>query len=353
MAQAQQAVRALTYVQAINEALRQELERDPTVFIMGEDIAGGAGRPDKEDAWGGPFRLTKGLIGDFGPERIRDTPISEAGFVGAGVGAAASGMRPVVELMFVGFFGVCGDQIVNNAAKMHYMFGGKVKIPLTIMTSTGAGTASAAQHSETLYSVFAHFPGLKCVTPSDPYTAKGLMTAAIRDDDPVIVFNHKLLMGRTPTPQMSDGVGYGAHVPEEPYEIPIGKSMIVREGTDVTLLGAAYTTIVCQEAADMLAAEGYSAEVIDLLSISPLDEETILESVKKTRKIVIVDEDYPRCSIASDISALVAEEAFDYLDAPPRRVVPPHTSVPYSLPLEMAYLPAKERVYEAALSVLE
>jgi pyruvate/2-oxoglutarate/acetoin dehydrogenase E1 component len=353
MAQAQQAVRAITYVQAVNEALRQELERDPTVFIMGEDIAGGAGRADKEDAWGGPFRLTKGLIGDFGPERIRDTPISEAGFMGAGVGAAASGMRPVVDLMFVGFLGVCGDQIFNNAAKMHYMFGGKVNIPLTIMTSTGAGTASAAQHSETLYSVFAHFPGLKCVVPSDPYTAKGLFISAIRDDDPVIIFNHKLLMGRTPTPQMTDGAGYGGHVPEEPYEFPIGKAMVAREGTDVTLLGVGYTTLVCQEAAEMLVAQGYSPEVIDLLSVSPLDEQTILDSVMKTRKIVIVDEDYPRCSVASDISALVAEEAFDYLDAPPKRVTSPHTSVPYSLPLEMAFLPSKERVYEAAMSVLE
>ena len=344
-----EAVRSLSYVQAVNEALRQELERDPTVFIMGEDIAGAPGRPDKEDAWGGVFRLTKGLIGQFGPDRIRDTPISEAGFIGAGVGAAASGMRPIVDLMFVGFFGVCGDQIVNNAAKMHYMFGGKVKIPLTIMTSTGAGVSSAAQHSETLYSVFAHFPGLKCVCPSDPYSAKGLFTAAIRDDDPVIIFNHKLLMGRG----AMSGLGAGAHVPEEPYEVEIGKANVALEGSDVTLIGTGYTTLVCQEAAEDLDAQGYSAEVIDTLSISPLDEETILESVKKTRKAVIVDEDYPRCSLASDISALIAEEAFDYLDAPPKRVTPPHTSVPYSLPLEAEYMPTRQKVVAAALSVLE
>ena len=204
MTQSQENSRQITYVQAVNEAIEYEMANDPDVFIMGEDIAGGAGRADlgKQDAWGGVFRLTKGLIGKFGEDRVRDTPISEAGFIGAGVGAAATGMRPIVDLMFVGFFGVCGDQIVNNAAKMHYMFGGKVKIPITIITSTGAGTASAAQHSETLYSVFTHFPGLKCVSPSDPYTAKGLMTAAIRDDDPVIVFNHKLLMGRTVIPEM-------------------------------------------------------------------------------------------------------------------------------------------------------
>jgi pyruvate dehydrogenase E1 component beta subunit len=233
------------------------------------------------------------------------------------------------------------------------MFGGKVKIPLTIMTSIGAGIGMAAQHSETLYSIFAHFPGLKCVAPSNPYTAKGLFTAAVRDDDPVIVFNHKLLMGRGPTPAMTEGVGFGAHVPEEPYVLEIGKSMVAREGTDVTLLGTSYMTLLCEEAADILAAQGYSPEVIDLLSISPLDEETILTSVMKTRKIVIVDEDYPRCSVASDISALVAEQAFDYLDAPPIRVTPPHTSVPSSVPLDLAWLPTKERIVEAALSMLE
>ena len=275
-----EAVRQVTYIQAINEAIRQEMERDENVIVMGEDIAGGGDREDKQDAWGGPMRLTKGLVGQFGRERIRDTPISEAGFIGAGVGAAASGLRPVVDLMYVGFYGVCADQITNNAAKIHYMFGGKVTIPLTIMTGTGAGTNSAAQHSETLYSIFTHFPGLKCVAPSDPYTAKGLMTAAIRDNDPVV-------------------------------------------------------------------------EVVDLLSLSPMDDETIIESVKKTRKVVIVDEDYPRCSIASDISALVAEEAFDYLDAPPRRLNAPHAPVPYSRPLEALFVPNKDMVVDAALEVLE
>ena len=337
-----EAVRQLTYIQAVNETLRQEMERDQTVFVMGEDIAGGGRRPDKQDAWGGPMRLTKGLIGQFGPERVRDTPISEAGFVGAGVGAAASGLRPVVDLMYVGFYGVCADQITNNAAKIHYMFGGKVSIPLTIMTGTGAGTNSAAQHSETLYSVFTHFPGLKCVCPSNPYNAKGLLAAAIRDDDPVIVFNNRQLMGFRGEP----------HVPEEPYTLPIGKANIAREGTDVTLVGIGYTTRLCLEAAQELETAGYSAEVIDLLSLSPMDDEAILTSVEKTRKIVIVDEDYPRCSIASDISALVAEQAFDYLDAPPRRVTPPHTSVPYSRPLEELYLPSKQKVVDAALEVL-
>ena len=334
--------RRLSYIQAVNEALRQEMERDPSVIIMGEDIAGGAGRPDKEDAWGGPMRLTKGLIGQFGSARVRDTPISEAGFVGAGVGAAATGLRPVVDLMFVGFFGVCADQIVNNAAKIHYMFGGKVRVPLTIMTGIGAGTNSAAQHSETLYSVFTHFPGLKCVVPSNPYNAKGLFVSAIRDDDPVIIFNNRQLLGRR----------FDVDVPEEAYEVPIGSASIAREGTDVTLVGIGYTTGVCLEAAQDLESKGYSAEVIDLLSLSPMDDEAIVASVKKTRKIVVVDEDYPRCSIASDVSALAAEQAFDYLDAPPKRVNPPHTSVPYSQPLEALYVPNKAQVVEAALEVL-
>ncbi len=338
-----QAVRQLSYIQAVNEAIRQEMERDETVIVMGEDIAGGGDREDKQDAWGGPMRLTKGLVGDFGRQRIRDTPISEAGFVGAGVGAAASGLRPVVDLMYVSFFGVCADQITNNAAKIHYMFGGKVNIPLTIMTGIGAGTGSAAQHSETLYSIFTHFPGLKCVVPSDPYTAKGLMIAAIRDNDPVIVFNNRQLMG----------IRFDVDVPEEAYEVEIGKSNIAKEGTDVTLVGIGYTTKVCLDAAAELEAQGHSAEVLDLLSLSPMDDEAILESVQKTRKIVIVDEDYPRCSIASDISALVAEQAFDYLDAPPRRVNPPHAPVPYSRPLEALWVPNKDMVVEAALGVLE
>jgi len=338
-----QAVRQLSYIQAVNEAIRQEMERDETVIVMGEDIAGGGDREDKQDAWGGPMWLTKGLVGDFGRQRIRDTPISEAGFVGAGVGAAASGLRPVVDLMYVSFFGVCADQITNNAAKIHYMFGGKVNIPLTIMTGIGAGTGSAAQHSETLYSIFTHFPGLKCVVPSDPYTAKGLMIAAIRDNDPVIVFNNRQLMG----------IRFDVDVPEEEYEVEIGKSNIAKEGTDVTLVGIGYTTKVCLDAAAELEAQGHSAEVLDLLSLSPMDDEAILESVQKTRNIVIVDEDYPRCSIASDISALVAEQAFDYLDAPPRRVNPPHAPVPYSRPLEALWVPNKDMVVEAALGVLE
>ena len=337
------AIREISYIQAFNEALAEEMRRDSSVIVMGEDVAGAGGRKGFEDAWGGVMRLTKGLYPEFGPNRVRDTPISEAGFIGAGVGAAATGMRPVVELMYVGFFGVCADQITNNAAKMHYMFGGKVKIPLTIFAGTGAGTNSAAQHSETLYSLFTHFPGLKCVAPSDPYTAKGLLTASIRDDDPVIVFNNRQLMGLRPE----------GNVPEDSYEIPIGKARIVNEGSDITLVGIGYTTYLCKEAAKQLNNDGYSEEVVDLLSLSPMDEDTIINSVSKTRKVVIVDEDYPRCSMAGDISALVAEQAFDYLDAPPKRVTPPHTSVPYSKPLEALYVPTVDDVIAASLEVME
>ena len=341
----------ISFVQSINEAIAQEMERDPAVIVIGEDVAGAPGKKDQgfEDAWGGVFKLTKGLIGKFGPERVLDTPISESGFIGAGVGAAATGLRPIVELMFVGFYGVCADQITNNAAKMHYMFGGKVTLPITIITNTGTGAGAAAQHSETLYSIFTHFPGLKCVVPSDAYTAKGLMTAAIRDDDPVIIFLHKLLLGRTRAGLRPSEEWV---VPEESYVVPIGKANVAREGDDITLVGIGYTTGLCLQAADSLEKQGINAEVIDLLSLSPLDEETILESVKKTRRILIADEDYPRCSVATDLSALVGEKAFDYLDAPPRRVCPPHSPVPYSIMLERLFAPTKDNVLEAAVDVL-
>ncbi len=338
--------RALTFVQATNEAIRSMMRSDPDVIVMGEDVAGAAGRADQGfiDHFGGTFQLTKGLIQEFGPERVRDTPISETGFMGAGVGAAAAGLRPLVDLMFVGFVGVCGDQVFNNMAKMHYMFGGKVNLPITVMAQTGAGHGYAAQHSETLWSVFTHFPGLKCVVPSDPYTAKGLQIAAMRDDDPVIVFQCI----------RSLGANYGGqHVPEEDYEVPIGRARVVREGGDVTLTGIGYGTRTCLEAAAVLAERGYSAEVVDLLSLSPLDEETIVGSIRKTRKVVIVDEDYPRCSVASDIAALAVEQAFDHLDAPPRRLTAPHASVPYSPALEERHPPRPADVVEAALSVLE
>ena len=336
------ATREIQYRQAINEALRQEMERDETVIIMGEEIAGGAGREHLGivDAWGGPFRTTVGLIQQFGNQRVLDTPLSEAAFVGAAIGASSTGMRAIAELMFVDFIGVCMDQLINNAAKMRYMFGGQVKIPFTMLTRIGAGFGSAAQHSESYYSIFSHIPGLKGVVPSDAYTAKGLLVAAIRDDDPVVYFEHKGLYGET------------GPVPEELYELPLGKARTVRAGTDVTLVGISRMTWVCTAAAEELAKSGINAEVIDLLSISPIDYDHVIDSVRRTHRVVVVDEDTPICSIASDICARVADEAFDYLDAPPSRVTAPHTPVPYSRPLENSYVPNEARVIKTVQTLL-
>jgi pyruvate/2-oxoglutarate/acetoin dehydrogenase E1 component len=337
------ATREILYREAINEALRQEMERDETVIVMGEEIAGGAGREHLGivDAWGGPFRTTVGLIQQFGNERILDTPLSEAAFVGTAIGAASTGMRAVAELMFVDFVGVCMDQLLNNAAKMRYMFGGQVKVPFVLLTRIGAGFGSAAQHSESFYSIFSHIPGLKGVVPSDPYTAKGLLVAAIRDDDPVVYFEHKGLYGNK------------GPVPEELYTLPLGKARTVREGADITLVGISRMTWVCTEAAEELAKEGINAEVVDLLSVSPIDYDHVIDSVRRTHRLVVVDEDTPICSMASDICARVAEEAFDYLDAPPSRVTSPHTPVPYSRPLENTYLPNAARVVKAAQKLFD
>lgn len=335
------AERVITMIQAVNEALRQEMERDPTVVVMGEDVSGGAGRKDQgiEDAWGGPFGETKGLVSAFGSLRVIDTPISETGFIGAAVGAAATGLRPVAELMFIDFLGVCFDQLLNNAAKMRYMFGGKARVPLTVVTHYGGGINAAAQHSQSLYSMFVQVPGLKVVVPSDPYTAKGLLIAAIRDDDPVIFCNHKALLR------------FKGDVPEEAYPVAIGQARILRAGTDVTLIGAGRMTGVCQQAADQLQSDGVSAEVVDLLSLSPLDEATILTSVRKTKRAVVVDEAGPRCGLAVDLAALIGREVFDYLDAPVQMVTAPHTPVPFSPALEKAYIPNATRVVEAARAV--
>jgi pyruvate dehydrogenase E1 component beta subunit len=334
--------REIQYRQAINEALRQEMARDETVIIMGEEIAGGAGREHLGivDAWGGPFRTTVGLIQEFGNQRVLDTPLTEAAFIGTAIGAASTGMRAIAELMFVDFIGVCMDQLINNAAKMRYMFGGQVKVPFTMLTRIGAGFGSAAQHSESYYSIFSHIPGLKGVVPSDAYTAKGLLVSAIRDDDPVVYFEHKGLYGTT------------GPVPEELYELPLGKARTVRPGTDITLVGISRMTWVSTAAAEELAKEGINAEVIDLLSVSPIDYDHVIDSVRRTHRLVVVDEDTPICSIASDICARVAEEAFDYLDAPPSRVTAPHTPVPYSRPLENIYLPNEARVINTVKQLL-
>ncbi|TME38326.1 MAG: alpha-ketoacid dehydrogenase subunit beta [Chloroflexi bacterium] len=337
------AARELSYREAINEALRLEMRRDPTVFLMGEDVTGASQSSDPAhlDAWGGVLGVTKGLVHEFGRERVRDTPITESAFVGAGVGAAATGMRPVVELMFIGFLGVCLDQITNQAAKMRYMFGGKAKIPLVIRTMIGAGLSAAAQHSDSMYSTFVHFPGLKVVAPATPADAKGLLAAAIRDDDPVIFCENKMLY---------DVKG---EVPEGEYVIPLGQADVKRAGSDVTIVAISRMVQVALEAAEALAREGISAEVVDPRTLSPLDEDTLLESIRKTGRLVVVDEDNPRCSVATDIASLAATRALDYLNAPVRLVTAPHTPVPFSPALENFYVPKPDRVAEAARSTVK
>jgi pyruvate/2-oxoglutarate/acetoin dehydrogenase E1 component len=336
------AVRSLTFGQAINEALRQEMERDPSVVLMGEDVAGGATVPgfEQEDAWGGVLGVTKGLVREFGRERVLDTPISESGFIGAAVGAAATGLRPVAELMFVDFFGVCMDQIFNQGAKLRYMFGGKASVPMVIRTMIGAGFRAAGQHSGCHYSVFTHMPGLKCVVPSTPADAKGLLAASIRDDDPVMFFEHKMLY---------DMAG---EVPEGDYVVPLGTADVKRAGDTVTVVAIGRMVHVALEAADRLAADGVSVEVVDPRTLSPLDDDAILSSVRRTRRVVVVDEDNPRCSMATDIVAMVASQAFDDLDAPPQAVTAPHTPVPFSPPLEDFYVPGVDRVVQAVRATL-
>ncbi len=330
--------RTITYQQAINEALDQEMGNDPSVILMGEDIVGGSGADGEMDAWGGPLGITKGLYPKYG-DRVMDTPITESAFIGAAVGAAASGLRPVAELMFSDFMGVCFDQIYNQAAKFRYMFGGKAETPVVIRTMYGAGIRAAAQHSQSPYSIFTHVPGLKVVVPSNPYDAKGLLIQAIRDNDPVICFEHKSLY-------QSEG-----EVPEESYTIPFGEANVVREGGDVTIIALGLMVNRSLEAAETLAADGIECEVIDPRTTSPLDDETILESVESTGRVVIVDEASPRCSMATDISALIARDAFGSLEAPIQMVTPPHTPVPFAGSLEDLYVPDMAKIEAAVRQV--
>jgi acetoin:2,6-dichlorophenolindophenol oxidoreductase subunit beta len=330
--------RRITFMQAINEALAQELERDPTVVVFGEDNAGGAGAPGEDDAWGGVMGLTKGLYHKY-PGRVLDTPISESAFIGAAAGAASSGLRPVAELMFVDFFGVCMDQIYNQAAKFRYMFGGKAHTPMVIRTMYGAGIRAASQHSQSLYPIFTHIPGLKVVVPSNPYDAKGLLIASIRDDDPVIFFENKVLYN------------VEGEVPEEPYVVPLGEAEYVREGDDVTIVAIGRMVSMAEQAGEQLADEGIECEIVDPRTTSPLDEETIFESVENTGRLVVVDEANPRCSLATDIVARVAQNCFDDLEAAPKMVTAPHTPPPFSPTLEDLYVPDPERIAAAVREI--
>ena len=331
--------RKITYQQAINEALAQEMRRDTSVFIIGEDVAGGAGAPGAEDAWGGVPGVTKGLYPQF-PGRVLDAPLSEIGYVGAAVAAATQGLRPVCELMFVDFAGCCLDQILNQAAKFRYMFGGKAVTPLVMRTMVGAGLRAAAQHSQMLTSLWTHIPGLKVVCPSSPYDAKGLLIQAIRDNDPVIFCEHKLLYSMQ------------GEVPEELYTIPFGEANYLRDGDDITLVTYGRMVHLAMDAAASLARQGIDCEVLDLRTTSPLDEDSILESVEKTGRLVVIDEANPRCSMATDISALVAQKAFAALKGPIEMVTAPHTPVPFSDALEDLYIPTAAKIEAAVHKVM-
>lgn len=318
-----------TYLQALNEALRQEMERDDNVFILGEDVG----------KFGGCFGVTQGLFDAFGEKRVMDTPITESAIVGAATGAALSGLRPVAELMFVDFIGVALDQLFNQAAKMRFMFGGKAKVPMTLRMPQGAGIGAAAQHSQSLEAWFMHIPGLKVVIPSTPYDAKGLLISAIRDDNPVVFLEHKLLYGL-------DG-----DVPEDAYTIPIGQADVKREGTDVTLVATSLMVHTALQAAETLAADGISVEVVDPRTLQPLDTDTILASVKKTHALVVAHEAVGFAGAGAEIVAQVAEKALDYLDAPVRRVAAPFCPVPFSPPLEQAYVPNADKIVAAVKSI--
>lgn len=330
-----------SYRQALNEAMRAEMRRDPRVIVLGEDVAGGKGASGEQDAWGGAFGVTRGLLGEFGPARVLDTPISESAFVGAAAGAAMGSLRPIVELMFIDFIGVCLDQVMNQTAKFRYMFGGKATTPLVLRATYGAGTSSAAQHSQALYPMLTHIPGLKVVVPSNAHDAKGLLIQAIRDDDPVIFLEHKALY---------DTEG---EVPDASYTIPFAEARIVRDGSDVTIVAFGRMVDVAMQAATRLAATGIDCAVIDPRTTSPLDQDTILEMTEQTGRVVVVDEAYPRCGMAADIAALVAQEAFGALKAPVMKVTPPHSPVPYAPELEAAYLPSPERVEAAVRAAMD
>jgi acetoin:2,6-dichlorophenolindophenol oxidoreductase subunit beta len=323
--------RELTYSEALNEALREEMQRDPMVFVMGEDVAVWGG--------GGIFGVTKTLLEEFGVDRVRDTPISEEAIIGLAVGAAATGCRPVAEIMYADFTTMAMDPIVNQAAKMRYMFGGKARVPLVIRAQEGAGRGNAAQHSQSLEAWFAHIPGLKVVTPATPYDAKGLLKTAIRDDNPVIFLEHKSLY-------FTKG-----HVPEEEYLIPLGQADVKRPGNLVTVVGIHTMVLKALEAAADLESEGISVEVIDPRSIFPLDIDTIVESVKKTGRLVVAHEAYQRGGVGAEIAIQVMERAFDYLDAPIERVAGANCPVPYATNLERLAIPGKEEIIEAVRKI--
>jgi len=324
-------MRRISYSEAIAEAQLQEMQRDQTVFLMGLV---------QRDPYGSAFGQTKGISSKLGTERVLDVPVSENGYIGAGVGAAITGMRPVVELQFSDFITIGMDQVVQQGANMRYMFGGQIKVPMVLRAPTGAYVQGAGQHSHSLESWFSFIPGIKVVLPSDAYDAKGLLTAAIRDDNFVLYLEHKKLYDKK------------MDVPEEPYAIPLGKAAVKREGTDLTLVAWSFMVSKAMEAAAELQKKGISVEVIDLRTVSPLDEDTILASVEKTGKLMVLQEAYRHCSVATDVSALVAEKGFDLLDAPIRLITAKDTPIPFAPVLENFVLPQTENVVASAEKLL-
>lgn len=323
-------MREITYKQALQEALREEMRRDERVFLMGEDIG----------VYGGAFGITLGFLDEFGKERVRDTPISELGIVGAATGAALMGMRPVVEIMFMDFATLALDQLANQAAKMRFMFGGKARVPMVLRAPQGAGTGAAAQHSQSLEALFVHFPGLKVVMPSTPADAKGLLKAAIRDDNPVVFIEHKLLYNRR------------GPVPEEEYVVPLGRAEIKRCGRDLTVVAVSNMVAKALTAADRLAAEGIDVEVVDPRTLAPLDEATILGSIRKTGRALIAHEACRTGGVGAEILARIVEQGFDYLDAPVRRLAGRDVPIPYSKELERQVIPQEEDIVREARRML-
>jgi len=333
-------VAIMTIRDAINATLHAEMQRDPDVIVLGEDVVGGAGTAGGQEAIGGIWGTTGGLYDKFGPERVIDTPISESAIVGAAAGAALAGKRPVAELMFSDFIGVCLDQLMNQMAKFRYMFGGKTLCPVVVRLIYGAGMNAGAQHSQALYNMLTAIPGLKVALPTTPADAKGLLTEAIRGDDPVMFFEHKTLFG------------VKGEVPDGDHRTPFGHARMTREGGDATIVAMGAMVRFAEKAADKLAADGIGCDVIDLRTTSPLDEEAILDSVEQTGRLIVVDESPPRCSVATDIAALVSAKAFTSLKAPPAMVTAPHTPIPFARELERAYLPSPAKIEAAVRGVL-
>ena len=324
----------MTYAQALNQALREEMLRDPSVFVMGEDVAVWGER-------GGVFGVTRGLVDEFGPRRVRDTPISEGGIVGLAVGAALTGMRPVVELMYVDFITLAMEPLVNQAAKLRYMFGGQAKVPLVVRSNVGASGGKAAQHSQSLESWFAHVPGLKVALPGSPADAMGMLKVAIRDDNPVIFLEHKLLYFQK------------GEVPDGEHLVPFGRAVVRRRGPHITVVAMQVMMQRALEVADRMAVEGIELEVIDPRTLAPLDIETVYESVRRTGRLLVCHEAPERGGWAADVAAMVTQVCFDHLDAPPARVCGANVPIPYSTPLEDAVLPGAAEIERAARELIE